>query len=59
LIAATTTKTGLTVRCELDENSYAKGVKVSDDEMRGLNITYDPFHPEWNYAIAPRQKTTP
>ena len=25
LIAATTTKTGLTVRCELDENSYAKG----------------------------------
>ena len=54
LIAATTTKSGLTVRCELDENSYAKGVKVSDDEMRALNITHDPFHPEWNYSIAPR-----
>ena len=26
-------KTGLTVRCELDENTYAKGVKVSDAEM--------------------------
>jgi hypothetical protein len=55
LIAATTTKTGLKVRCELDENSYAKGVKVSDQEMRALNITHDPFHPEWNYVIAPRQ----
>jgi DNA-binding phage protein len=59
LIAATTTRTGLTVRCELDENSYAKGVKVSDDEMRALNITHDPFHPEWNYIIAPRKKMTP
>jgi DNA-binding phage protein len=59
MIAATTTKSGLTVRCELDENSYAKGVKVSDDEMRALNITHDPFHPEWNYSIAPRTKTAP
>ena len=54
LIAATTTKTGLTVRCELDENSYQKGVKVSDGKMAALNITPDAFHPEWNYTIAPR-----
>jgi len=54
LIAATTTKTGLTVRCELDENTYAKGLKVSDAEMATLNITGDAFHPEWNYTIAPR-----
>jgi len=56
LIAATTTKTGLTVRCELDENTYAKGVKVSDAEMAALNISGDAFHPEWNYTIAPRSK---
>jgi len=56
LIAATTTTTGLTVRCELDENSYAKGVKVSDAEMAALNITPDAFHPEWNYTIAPRPR---
>lgn len=30
LIAATTTKAGLTVRCELDPNFYPAGVKVSD-----------------------------
>ena len=27
LIAATTTKTGLTVRCELDENIYPKAIR--------------------------------
>jgi len=54
LIAATTTKTGLKVRCELDTKTYAKGIKVSDAEMATLNITGDTFHPEWNYTIAPR-----
>jgi Rhodopirellula transposase DDE domain len=53
LIAATTTKTGLTVRCELDTNAYAKGIKVSDAEMATLNIKGDAFHPEWNYTISP------
>jgi hypothetical protein len=55
LIANTTTKTGLTIRCELDTNAYAKGIKVSDEEMATLNLTGDEFHPEWNYTIAPRQ----
>ena len=54
LIAATTTKTGLTVRCELDENSYAKAIRVADEEMAALNIATDPWHPEWNYTISPR-----
>ena len=54
LIAATTTKTGLKVRCELDTRAYAKGIKVSDAEMATLNIKGDAFHPEWNYTISPR-----
>ena len=54
LIAATTTKTGLQVRCELDTRAYPKGIKVSDAEMDTLNIQGDAFHPEWNYTIAPR-----
>src|SRR5690242_735623 len=33
LIAATTTETGLTVTCDLDQNLYPKGIKVTDDEM--------------------------
>jgi len=59
LIAATTTKTGLTVRCELDNNLYEKGIKVSDAEMATLNIEGDPFHPEWNYTIRPRPREAP
>ena len=58
LIAATTTKTGLTVRCELDTNAYSKGIKVSDAEMANLNIKGDAFHPEWNYTISPRSPKT-
>ena len=56
LIANTTTKTGLTVRCELDSNAYEKGIKVTDEEMAALNITPDAFHPEWNYEIARRNQ---
>jgi hypothetical protein len=54
LIAATTTKTGLTVRCELDENNYPKAIRVTDAEMGSLNIETDDWHPEWNYTIRPR-----
>jgi len=53
LIAATTTKTGLTVRCELDENTYPKAIRVTDEEMATLNIATDPWHPEWNDTISP------
>ena len=53
LIAATTTKTGLTVRCELDENSYPKAIRVTDAQMATLNIETDEWHPEWNYTIHP------
>src|SRR6202035_4084688 len=59
LIAATTTKTGLTVRCELDNNLYEKGIKVGDAEMATLNIEGDAFHPEWNYTIRPRRREAP
>jgi len=38
LISATTTKTGLTVRCQLDTGQYPSGIVVSDAEMAALNI---------------------
>jgi hypothetical protein len=54
LIASTRTEKGLTVRCELDEGSYPKGMKVSNKEFDEINITRDNFHGEWNYTIRPR-----
>ena len=54
LIGATTTKAGLKVECALDPRTYQKGIRISDAEMQGLDITGDTFHPEWNYTINPR-----
>lgn len=53
LIAATTTKTGLTVRSRIDEQVYAKGRRVSDRQLADVNIEPNAFHGEWNYTIRP------
>jgi Rhodopirellula transposase DDE domain len=53
LISATTTKTGLTGRCELDTGRYPSGVVVSDAERAAINIKPAEFHGEWNYTISP------
>ena len=54
LIAATTTKNGLSIQCQLDLNQYPKGIKISDDELASVNIIGDDFHPNWNYTILPQ-----
>src|SRR3954449_7441537 len=58
LIGATTTQTGLTVRCELDAGCYPRGIKVSDAEMDAINIERHTSHGDWNYTIkrAPTQQ---
>ena len=52
-IAATTTRTGLTVQAELDTGLYPTGVKVSDQQMAALPITRHHFHDDWNYTLHP------
>jgi Rhodopirellula transposase DDE domain len=54
LIASTTTRTSLNVKCGIDPNQYPSGEKVSNDEMAAINIRPHGFHGEWNYTIAPR-----
>lgn len=55
LIGHTTTKTGLAIRSELDENRYPTGREVPDQQIESLAITRDKFHGEWNYTIQPRK----
>ncbi len=55
-IGATTTETGLQVCCEIEGNLYLKGVKVSEQEMKAINIARDEFHGDWNYTISPNQQ---
>jgi transposase len=56
-IAATTTRTGLSVHAELDTDTYPTGVKIPDAQMKALHDTgtlyrHD-WHPEWNYTLNP------
>lgn len=55
LIASTKTKSGLKVKARLDTRKYKRGIKVSKDEMKLLNITKHHFHGEWNYTIRPQE----
>ena len=54
LIGHTTTKTGLTIRSELDENIYPTGREVTAQQLESLAIKRDKFHGEWNYTIRPK-----
>jgi hypothetical protein len=55
LIAATTTTTGLKVRCELNSNRYPIGIKVSNQQFSEVNIKKEDFHGNWNYTISPNK----
>jgi hypothetical protein len=54
LIARTTTAKGLKVICRLDRRKYPTGRRVSDDEMKSVNMERNKFHGEWNYVVRPR-----
>jgi hypothetical protein len=54
LIANTRTRQGLQIQAELDTNSYAKGIKVTDTQLNEVNLIKSDFHGEWNYSIAPK-----
>ncbi len=53
LIASTKTKAGLKVKARLDRKKYKKGIKISNTEIKKINIKRNKFHGEWNYTIRP------
>ena len=58
LIGATTTRTGLTVRAELDRGTYPTGVKVPDKDLAAVPLQHHDWHGDWNYTIT-NQTTHP
>ena len=55
LIGSTTTKKGLKVICQVDNNVYETGKKISEEEKESINIEFlEPFT-QWNYIIRPIQ----
>lgn len=54
LISRTTTAMGLKVTCRLDRRKYPIGRKVTDKEMKRVNLERHKFHGDRNYTIRPR-----
>jgi len=51
LISRTATAQGLKVTCRLDRRKYPTGRKVTDAEMKRVNLKRNKFHGDWNYTI--------
>jgi hypothetical protein len=56
LIASTTTKAGLTVRCQLDLSDYPTKIKITEQEKKSLPLVRHDFHGDWNYNIRPSRE---
>lgn len=56
LISATTSRTGLRVRSEIDPGSYPTGVQISDAQMAAIHLERHEFHGDWNYTIHPSHR---
>jgi Rhodopirellula transposase DDE domain len=53
-IAATTTRTGLTVRAMLDASVYQTGIRISDKDMKAFEARHlhrHQVHGNWNYTV--------
>ena len=62
-IAATTTKTGLSIQAALDTNTYQKGIRITDKAMKAFEAAHlqrHTFHGNWNYTVTgtPADNTT-
>jgi len=54
LIANTTTSKGLKINAKADRNQYEKGIKITDEELKEINLTNNDFKGNWNYKITPK-----
>jgi hypothetical protein len=61
-LKAVSTTTGLSVHAELDTNTYPRGIKIGDQDMKALEtigiLTRHEFHGDWNYSINPTTRPT-
>jgi Rhodopirellula transposase DDE domain len=54
MISATKTKQGQRIQAMLDPGVYETGVKITDEQMKQLNLQPHRRNPEWNYSLLPR-----
>ncbi len=49
----TTTRQGLKVDAILNRKEYAKGLSITEDQMKTINLKRHTQLPDWNYTISP------
>lgn len=54
-LRGTTTEEGLSIDAKLDSTIYEKGISISKQEMKSLNIHFRKFCPNLNYTIKPQK----
>jgi hypothetical protein len=52
-IRSTSTRKGLKADAVINEKEYEKGIKVSDSQMKSINLIRHDELPQWNYAFVP------
>lgn len=57
-LRGTTTTKGLIVDAQLDSQTYEKGIKISDSQMRSLNIKRRRLCPSLNYTVVPTKSVS-
>ena len=53
-IRSTSTKKRLTGEAVLNDKEYQKGIKVSDSQMKSINLVRHEELPLWNYSLVPK-----
>jgi hypothetical protein len=59
LIAATTNRSGLTVKAELDRGVYPLGTKITEEQLTAAGVAGHAYHGEWNYDVGPMPTPKP
>jgi Rhodopirellula transposase DDE domain len=52
LIAGTRTRSGLCIKAKLDQREYQKGIPITMEQMKSVNLQPHKTHPQWNYTIS-------
>lgn len=56
LVAATKTSSGLRIRAAADKARYAKGVKITDEELSAVRLIPKRLRGTGKYAIVPKAR---
>jgi hypothetical protein len=54
-IRTTKTRAGLKIRAALHTKQYHRGIRISDRQMKEINLQHYTQRPKWNYSIGPTE----